>query len=138
MFTLPKMQQIVNPLLFEFQENYPTIDIYLRGDSGFADVLLYEKLESNGVSYAIRLKESRLLRDASADYFTELCELIRDNQVDYVVVYGEFFYKADSWLYPRRVAVKVEKPYGQLTYLYTFIVTNMESKLRKSLVYIGF
>ena len=47
--------------------------------------------------------------------------------VDFAVVYGEFYYKADSWLYPRRIACKVEKPYGQLTHSYTFIVTNMES-----------
>jgi uncharacterized protein YneR len=127
-YTSKNATDFVYPLLLEFQDDYPTTDIYLRGDSGFADVMLYEKLESNGVSYAIRLKESRPLRDAAADYFIELCELTKDNQVDYAVVYGEFFYKADSWLYPRRVAVKVEKPYGQLTHLYTFIVTNMESK----------
>src|SRR5690606_936123 len=30
-----------------------------------------------------------------------------------------------SWDYPRRVIVKVEKPANQLTYQYTFIVTNM-------------
>ena len=127
-YTSKNAKDFVHPLLLEFQEDYPTTDIYLRGDSGFADVMLYEKLESNGVTYAIRLKESRPLRNAAADYFTDLCELTKENQVDYAVVYGEFFYKADSWLYPRRVALKVEKPYGQLTYLYTFIVTNMESK----------
>lgn len=74
------------------------------------------------------LKKSKPQRNAAADYFTELCELTKENQVDYAVVYGEFFYKADSWLCRRRVAVKVKKPYGELTYLYTFIVTNMESK----------
>ncbi len=31
-----------------------------------------------------------------------------------------------SWDYPRRVVVKVEKPANQLTYQYTFIVTNMD------------
>jgi hypothetical protein len=41
-------------------------NIYLRGYSGFTDVMLYEKLESNGVSYAIRLKESKSLREAVA------------------------------------------------------------------------
>lgn len=70
----------------------------------------YEKLESNGVTYAIRMKENDPLINASADYFTELCNLTKDNQIDYSVVYGEFYYKADCWLYPRRVVVKVEKP----------------------------
>ena len=30
--------------------------------------------------------------------------------------------------YPRRVIVKVEKPAGQLVYMHTFIVTNMDMK----------
>jgi len=115
------------PLLLEFQEDYPAVDLYLRGDSGFADVMIYEKLESNGVTYAIRMKESKPLRSAAEALVEELNELTKDNLVDYAVIYGEFFYKADSWLYPRRIVCKVEKPYGQLTQLYTFIVTNMES-----------
>ena len=36
-------------------------------------------------------------------------------------------YQAGSWNYPRRVVFKIEKPYGQLTHIYTFIVTNMDS-----------
>jgi len=115
-------------LLLEYQQDYPDIDIYLRGDSGFADVMFYEKLESNGVTYAIRMKESGRLRSAADELESELIDLTKDNQVDYAVVYGEFMYKADSWLYPRRIAVKIEKPYGQMTHRFTFIVTNMESK----------
>ncbi len=115
------------PLLLEFQEDYPAVDLYLRGDSGFADIMIYEKLESNGVTYAIRMKESVPLRASAEELADELNEITKDNLVDYAVVYGEFYYKADSWLYPRRIACKVEKPYGQLTHSYTFIVTNMES-----------
>lgn len=43
----------IYPLLLEYQQDYPDIDIYLGGDSGFADVMFYEKLESNGVFYKI-------------------------------------------------------------------------------------
>ena len=35
-------------------------------------------------------------------------------------------YQAGSWDYPRRVVFKIEKPYSQLTHMYTFIVTNMD------------
>ena len=49
------------------------------------------------------------------------------NRVDYAVVYGEFMYQAGPWHYERRVVCKVEKPENQMTYMYTFIVTNMES-----------
>ena len=37
-------------------------------------------------------------------------------------------YQAGSWKYPRRLVLKIEKSYGQLTHMYTFIATNMEMK----------
>lgn len=48
------------------------------------------------------------------------------DQISYALTYGEFMYQAGSWKYPRRVVFKIEKPYGQLTHMYTFIVTNMD------------
>ena len=47
--------------------------------------------------------------------------------VDYAVEYGEFLYQAGTWDYPRRVVFKIEKPYGQMIHMDTFIVTNMDS-----------
>lgn len=35
-------------------------------------------------------------------------------------------YQAGSWSHPHRVVFKIEKPYGQMIHLYTFIVTTME------------
>ena len=43
------------------------------------------------------------------------------------MVYGEFMYQAGPRPYERRVVCKVEKTENQMTYMYTFIVTNMES-----------
>ena len=126
-YTSKGAADFVYPLLLEFQQDYPDMNVYLRGDSGFADVMLYEKLESNGVSYAIRMKESGRLRKAAEELESDLMKKNIGNQIDYAVVYGEFMFKADSWLYPRRVAVKIEKPFEQMTHLFTFIVTNMES-----------
>ena len=57
----------------------------------------------------------------------ELDEITRNNKVDYAVVYGGFMYKASSWAYERRVVCKIEKPENQMVYMYTFIVTNMDS-----------
>ncbi len=37
------------------------IKTYLRGDSGFSSPKLYETCESNGCSYAIRLKQNPAL-----------------------------------------------------------------------------
>ena len=53
-------------------------------------------------------------------------ELTNDNKVYYAVVYGEFMYRSGPCPYKRRVVCNIEKPKNQMTYMYTFIVTNME------------
>jgi hypothetical protein len=123
--------EFIKPLLLEYMDQYPGTDVYLRGDSGFADPKLFDLLEHNGCSYAIRLKANTTLYKEAAYLTDELNHLTAHNKVDYAVCYGEFYYQAGSWEYPRRVVVKAEKPTDQLTYLYTFIVTNMELKPEK-------
>ena len=88
---------------------------------------LYRQCEENGTRYVIRLKENNNLREKAAYPVDELDDTTRENKVDYAVVYGEFMYQAASWPYERRVVCKVEKPENQMTYMYTFIVTNMNS-----------
>lgn len=102
------------------------ITMYLRGDSGFASPDLYETCETNGCSYAIRLKENKTLRAMIAFEDSELYEATRFDQISYAVRYGEFMYQAGTWSQPRRVVFKIEKPYGQLIHMYTFVVTNMD------------
>jgi hypothetical protein len=115
----------MKPLLDEYMECHPSVPVFLRGDSGFASPELYGMLECNGCSYAIRLKVNNTLMQLAKSIGDELFEKTKKNQVDHAAVYGEFYYQAGSWDYPRRVAVKVEKPDNQMTHLYTFIVTNM-------------
>lgn len=119
--------EFLQPLLDEFQNNYPDIPLLLRGDSGFTKPELYEQCEINGVSYAIRLKENNTLRKLAADIDERLINATKDDICSYAVQYGEFMYQASSWKYPRRVVCKIEKPYGQFIHMYTFIVTNMDS-----------
>lgn len=127
-YTSKGASNFLYPLLLELQDEYPETNLFLRGDSGFADILMYEKLETNKTSYTIRLKENRRLRSLAAEIEYELYEKTVHNQIDYAVAYGSINYIADSWHQPRRVVVKIEKPYGQMTHHYTFIVTNMELK----------
>lgn len=116
----------MEPLIAEYRKNYPDIQLYARGDSGFAAPELYDLFEDNDVKYAIRLKINSTLLKLVQDEDVELAEATRFNMIDYAVTYGEFFYQAASWRAPRRVVFKIEKPYGQMTHMYTFIVTNME------------
>ena len=119
--------EFLQPILDEYLEDYPSIKLLLRGDSGFATPDLYKQCEENGTSYVIRLKENNNLREKALYLIDELDEITKENKVDNAVVYGEFMYQAGSWPYERRVVCKVEKPENQLTYLYTFIVTNMDA-----------
>ena len=105
---------------------YPGIQLFLRGDSGFATPALYKQCEENGTRYAIRLKENAVLREKASCLVDDLDEITKYNKVDYAVVYGEFMYQAGPWPYERRVVCKVEKPENQMTYMYTFVVTNMD------------
>ena len=117
----------LQPILDEYLEDFPEVKLLLRGDSGFATPGLYKQCEENGTGYVIRLKENAVLRDKASYLVDELDEITKNNKVDYAVTYGEFMYQAGIWPYERRVVCKVEKPENQMTYMYTFIVTNMES-----------
>ena len=123
--------EFLQPLLDEFGAEYPDIPLLLRGDSGFTKPELYHQCETNGVSYAIRLKENGILRELASDIDAQLTEITRNDMVSYAVCYGEFLYQAKSWDYPRRVVCKIEKPAGQFIRMYTFIITNMDSKAEK-------
>jgi len=130
-YTSNGVVEFIKPLLLEYLEYYPETKLYLRGDSGFAVPELFNLLESNGCTYAIKLKANNSLYKEAAYITDKLDEITANNKLDYAVYYGEFQYKAGSWDYPRRVVVKVEKPTGQFIYMYTFIVTNMELEPEK-------
>ena len=85
-------------VLDEYLNDYTTIHILLRVESGFATPALYKQCEENGTSYVIRLKENDILRRKGSYLVDELDEITRRNKVDYAVAYGEFMYKADSLL----------------------------------------
>jgi len=119
--------EFMKPLIAEYQEKYPNTALFLRADSGFATDELYTLCENNGTSYAIRLKTNPVLTKSAHELESELYEKIKDDSLSYAVVYGEFEYKAGSWEYPRRVVCKIEKPYGQMVCMHTFVVTNMNS-----------
>ena len=116
------------PLMQEYRENYPSLPLYLRGDSGFASPGLYEACEEHSCKYAIRLKSNTVLI-RSAEFADEaLYRATRFDQIGYAVEYGEFMYQAQGWTHPRRVVFKVEKPKNQIVHLYTFIVTTLEAE----------
>ena len=88
------VMDFLQPLPNEFGNDYPNIPLLLRGDSGFTKPELYHQRETNGVSYAIRLKENGNLRKLASHIDEQLAEITKDDMVSYVVYYGEFQYQA--------------------------------------------
>ncbi len=107
--------EFMAPLMTEFREKYPSLDLYLRGDSGFASPELYEACEEHDGKYAIRLKENKKLRELASDEEEALTRAAKDNIVDYAVEYGEFMYQASTWSHHRRVVFKIDQLSAFLT-----------------------
>jgi len=117
--------QFLQPLLDEYLQQYPGIELFLRGDSGFATPELYTQAESHGCSYAIRLKDNCILRENASHLEEEVLAAAVLYPKKCVARYDGFSYQAKSWDYPRRVICKIEKRPDELFVRHTFIVTNM-------------
>lgn len=117
----------MKPLMEEYLTNYPETALFLRGDAGFASDELYSLCETHGTSYAIRMKVNPVLKKLASELDSELYDLTQQDTISYAAVYGEFEYRAKPWDYPRRIVCKIEKPYGEMIHMYTFVVTNMDS-----------
>ena len=126
-YTSRKTVAFIGPLLKRYSKKYMDIDLYIRGDSGFALPGLYEIAEEHNAKYAIRLKANATLYKHSEEFMASMETLCKRNMYDHHVIYGEFMYKAKKWTKERRVVVKLEKKEGQMCIDYTFVVTNMTS-----------
>ena len=116
------------PILEEYRQEYPSVDVYVRGDSGFASPKLYDLCEEQDVKYAIRLKSNAVLVSLSQYLYDKVTEIHDMNPTEDSTVYGEFMYQAKSWSKPRRVVCKVEWLAAELfPNQQVFVITNMES-----------
>jgi hypothetical protein len=123
--------EFMRPLIQEYRRKYSSLPLYLRGDSGFASPGLYEVCEEEGCKYAIRLKLNNTLITLAEDVAEDFRKATMNDIAKYAVTYGEFMYQAGTWSHPRRVVFKIEKPVNQFLFVYTFIVTTMESEPHK-------
>jgi hypothetical protein len=105
-------------------ERYRKYDIpkFFRGDAAFAIPELYDFLEAEKFSYAIRLKANAVLERAIEHLLTR--PVGRPSHKP-KVFYHSFRYQAGSWDQPRRVVAKVEWHRGELFPRVGFIVTNL-------------
>lgn len=124
-YTSRQIVSFVGPELKRLRKKYPDIKIIIRGDSGFATPELYKLCEKLEADYVIRLKSNKRLQQIASEFENEILSEI-DIYEGYHVFYREFTYKAGSWDKGRKVMLKLEKPFDQLFFIPTFIVTTLE------------
>jgi hypothetical protein len=119
-------QNVLEPIIARYRSS--DIPRFFRGDAGFADPEIYRFLESEGYSYAIRLKGNQILYGKIEHLLTRP---VGRPPKKPIVVYHSFQYQAASWKKPRRVVSKVEWHAGELFPRVGFIVTNLRWKSSK-------
>ncbi len=125
-YTSRQVVRFIGPVIKRYNKKYKKIPFYLRADSGFAKPGLYKISEEHKISYVIRLKANAKLYELAKPLEDQLAQQCQINMHKHQCIFGEFNYKAGSWDKERRVIVKIEKPKGQLTFQYSFIVTNIK------------
>ncbi|MBB5175037.1 IS1380 family transposase [Texcoconibacillus texcoconensis] len=123
-YTSKGVVDFVKPLIAHYNEKFPEITPFFRGDSGFAVPELYELCEAESVYYVIRLKSNpnlqRLADELQPSTFPS--DMTRTE-----CHFLETEYQAKSWPKPRKVIIQSVRPAGELFFTYSFFVTNLTS-----------
>ena len=113
-------RQVLEPILSRYEEK--GVRRYFRADAAFAKPDIYEYLEERRVFYAIRLPSNKVLQYEIAPL---LIRPVGRPPKRPVILYDDFWYRAESLDHARRVVAKVEWHRGELFPRVGFIVTNM-------------
>jgi hypothetical protein len=113
-------RSVLGPVIARYRER--GLDLYFRGDAGFAKPEVYELLEAEDIGYAIRLPANSVLQERIGHLLTRpVGRPPRKPQV----FHASFSYQAQSWTKSRRIVAKVEWHQGELYPRVGFIVTNL-------------
>ena len=88
--------------------DYPTIHLLLRGDSGFATPDLYKQCEENGTSYVIRLMENFIKESKSGFDFSAVSSHNRIVNANRVQVHA-LAYNIFNWFRRLVLSAKMRK-----------------------------
>jgi hypothetical protein len=98
---------VVKLIVKRLRQQWPLVQIVVRGDSGFAKPRLYNWCERNGVGYLIGLITNRRLVELGEPYMDAAREQFRETGEKARHLH-DGMYKADSWPHYRRVLIKSE------------------------------
>ena len=115
-------REVLEPVIARYRQQ-GGLELYFRGDAGFAKPEVYELLEAEDVGYAIRLPANAVLQERIGHLLTRP---VGRPPKKPQVFFASFSYQAQSWTKPRRVVAKVEWHRGELYPRVGFIVTNLK------------
>ncbi|WML30291.1 IS1380 family transposase [Neobacillus sp. OS1-32] len=121
-YTSNGVVEFVKPLIEHYNEKFPAIVPFLRGDSGFAVPALYDLCEEESVYYVIRLKSNANLQRLADELHPASFPADTTKPEIY---YEETEYQAKSWSKPRKVIIQSVRPAGELFFTNSFFVTNL-------------
>lgn len=115
--------QLLKPIIKRLREEWPDVEIILRGDSAFGCPKMYQFCEANDLGYLFGLKATKPLQERT-DWALEWVQqrLERDGRPCRHV--GGLRYQAGTWEWERRVLYKVEaNEHGTNR---RFVITNLK------------
>ena len=113
-------RDVLEPVVARYRDR--ELRRYFRGDAAFASPDIYEFLEAESYTYAIRLKANAVLQASIAHPLTRPVGRPPNHVRRF---HASFSYRAGSWDRERRVVAKVEWHSGELYPRVGFIVTNL-------------
>lgn len=113
----------IQPLIEHYNEKFPETSLFVRGDSGFAVPALYDLCEEESVYYVIRLKSNSQLQKIAEEYHPSA---VPADVTKAECHFEETEYQAKSWSKPRKVIIQSVRPAGELFFIHSFFVTNLE------------
>ena len=113
-------RDVLEPVIARYRDR--KLRCFFRGDAVFASPDIYEFLEAEGYTYAIRLKANAVLQESIAHLLSRPVGRPPNHVRRF---HASFSYQAGSWDRKRRVVAKVEWHPGELYPRVGFIVTNL-------------
>ena len=126
-----EIRTILKRVIAHIRRAWPSVKIFLRGDSHFSAPEVHDFCQEQEVLYVLGQGGNSVLKKKAASLLEQAVALFRESGKK-VRLFTQFFYQADTWAAPLRIVCKVEvSAQGKNT---RFVTTNLESS-RPSFIY---
>jgi hypothetical protein len=103
---------LLHRLLPKLWRAFPSAQLRVRLDAGFATPEIFAHLEAAGVEYVVAMGKNTVLARHAEPYVAPLRPVVATTH-DTATTYGEAAYQAGTWAAPRRAIIKAEVVWHQ-------------------------